>query len=355
MIARAADDSAKEEEAPLQQRAARSSEKPPPVPPDFAAELRASRGEGHPVPAAALAFFESRFGADFGAVRLHDGVRASALSRSIGARAFTRGSHIYFAPGALDTGSSSGLGLLAHELTHVVQQGHAPARPGAAGAPVAAAGAGNLSRSVQRREEAEPESGDEPTEEQKAAARAAAARAAKLAAQAASTGKAEIAKSKTEQAKETRKKEAAREDAQTAAGAANQAKKSEKQKRKKRPAGREMKVEPPTPQAGAAGPAGPARAPSSPDEDPAFQAVVKKVAIVSKKQRAHATPDAKRAEAQAAAEAPKEEVTGRAQETKAGEMEAAPSPPFDAAGFKTRLFKRIAELAPSTMEEADDF
>ncbi len=75
-------------------------------------------GGGHPMPADVRAKMESAFGADFSQVRIHEGARAAAL----GASAYTQGPDIHFAPGAYRPHSSDGQELLAHELTHVVQQ-----------------------------------------------------------------------------------------------------------------------------------------------------------------------------------------------------------------------------------------
>ena len=61
-------------------------------------------------------------GADFGSVRVHTGSQADALNRSLSARAFTTGQDIFFKQGEYSPGSSSGRELLAHELTHVMQQ-----------------------------------------------------------------------------------------------------------------------------------------------------------------------------------------------------------------------------------------
>jgi Domain of unknown function (DUF4157) len=344
------------DQASVQERADRPrSTNVPAVPPGFAKELRASSGEGTALPTETRSFFESRIGADFSGVRLHSGSRATAMSRSIRARAFTRGNDIYFGPGALDTGSGTGLELLAHELTHVVQQGHAPVN--AATVSRVSTESTDVARVIQRQKGAESDADDDrPTEEQRAAALAAAARAAKIASRAAAAGKTEIVKSKQQQATENQTKEAAKQEVRSASGAAEQAKKAAKRKKKTRTDRPEMRVlEGPAAEQAGAGPGGPAKAPASPEEDPAFQAVVKKIGFVSKKQRAHAKPQVKADEAQIAAEQPKEEVTGRAQEVKAGEVETAPTPPFDAEGFKTRLFNRIAELAPKSLEEADDF
>lgn len=77
-------------------------------------------------------FMESRFGQDFSNVRVHSDSAASESSRALGARAYTSGRDIYFASGQYSPASGEGQHLLAHELTHVVQQ-----RSGAAG-PVSA-------------------------------------------------------------------------------------------------------------------------------------------------------------------------------------------------------------------------
>jgi len=76
--------------------------------------------------------FETRFAHDFAAVRLHGGKRAARAADTLGAEAFTLGSHIAFAAGSLAPHSAAGRELLAHELAHVVQQrapvaGHRPA------------------------------------------------------------------------------------------------------------------------------------------------------------------------------------------------------------------------------------
>jgi hypothetical protein len=66
-------------------------------------------------------------GADFGGVRIHTGDDAVKMNRELGAQAFTHGNDIYFNSGKYDPATSNGKRLLAHELTHVVQQGAAPA------------------------------------------------------------------------------------------------------------------------------------------------------------------------------------------------------------------------------------
>lgn len=79
-------------------------------------------GAGQALPHAAQQFFAARMGADFSDVRIHHDTQAAQLSTDLQARAFTYGSHIAFASGEYSTDSSAGRQLLAHELTHVLQQ-----------------------------------------------------------------------------------------------------------------------------------------------------------------------------------------------------------------------------------------
>jgi Domain of unknown function (DUF4157) len=85
------------------------------------------RSPGRPLDAPTRAFFEPRFGHDFGAVRIHDNGQAAASARSVGALAYTVGRDIVFGGGAYADGTDAGRRLLAHELAHTVQQGRAPA------------------------------------------------------------------------------------------------------------------------------------------------------------------------------------------------------------------------------------
>ena len=124
---------------------------------DFESRLSTSGG-GSPLPASTRAFMETRFGADFSGVQLHTGSEAAQLNRTIGAQAFTHGRDIYLGEGKNDLESSAGKQLLAHELTHTIQQGaaHTAAAPIARFDVVTGAGAvgrlqpslGNITRSM---------------------------------------------------------------------------------------------------------------------------------------------------------------------------------------------------------------
>jgi hypothetical protein len=88
----------------------------------------AGSGGGSPLPDETRAFMEPRFGMDFSGVRVHSGGEAAELNRSVSAQAFTLGRDIYLGEGQTDVASDGGKRLLAHELTHVVQQGGAVRR-----------------------------------------------------------------------------------------------------------------------------------------------------------------------------------------------------------------------------------
>ena len=83
------------------------------------------RSPGHPLDAATRAFMEPRFGHDFSRVRVHTDARAADFARAIGARAFAMNDNIVLGAGEYLPETDAGRWLLAHELTHVVQQGRA--------------------------------------------------------------------------------------------------------------------------------------------------------------------------------------------------------------------------------------
>ena len=80
---------------------------------------------GAPLPASTRVFFEPRFGVDLSHVRVHTDDEAQQSARDVHALAYTVGSHIVFGNGRYAPGTSDGRRLLAHELTHVTQQGGA--------------------------------------------------------------------------------------------------------------------------------------------------------------------------------------------------------------------------------------
>ncbi len=98
----------------------------PEVTPEIAARIQSLQGGGQALPTSVRRFFEPRFGQDFSPVRVHTDV---ASTRGLQARAYTVGSNIVFGAGQYSPQTSEGKRLLAHELTHVVQQGGASPQP----------------------------------------------------------------------------------------------------------------------------------------------------------------------------------------------------------------------------------
>lgn len=88
----------------------------------IAHSVQSSKGGGSSLDTKTLSFMSSRLGNDFSDVKIHTDSEAIKLSRSLYAKAFTVGSDIYFNQGQYQPASTEGKQLLAHELTHVVQQ-----------------------------------------------------------------------------------------------------------------------------------------------------------------------------------------------------------------------------------------
>jgi hypothetical protein len=90
--------------------------------PSIEGRINSSKGGGSPLDTSTRGEMESSFGSDFGGVRIHTGSEAQQLSKDLNAQAFTHGQDIYFDEGKYNPQSTSGKHLLAHELTHTVQQ-----------------------------------------------------------------------------------------------------------------------------------------------------------------------------------------------------------------------------------------
>jgi len=112
-------------EAAVLQRAARTTATPEIAPDPVREPLN---GPGQPLPPDTRPLMESRFGRDFGAVRVHTDAAAQRSVGTVDALAYTAGPHIAFGPGRFAPGTAAGKQLIAHELAHVVQHGERMAR-----------------------------------------------------------------------------------------------------------------------------------------------------------------------------------------------------------------------------------
>lgn len=95
----------------------------PEVAPDIESNINALKGGGQPLPETVRTYFEPRFGYDFSKVRVHTDKSADNTSQKLNAQAFTVGQDMYFGAGKYSPETYEGRRLMAHELTHVVQQG----------------------------------------------------------------------------------------------------------------------------------------------------------------------------------------------------------------------------------------
>lgn len=118
-------DNEKEEEeeieAPLQLKV--SGERTTTSGDNLSGQLATSKGGGNKLDEPVKQEMQQGFGTDFSNVRIHTDSNASGMNKQLGAQAFTNGNDIYFNEGKYDTNSNEGKHLLAHELTHTIQQG----------------------------------------------------------------------------------------------------------------------------------------------------------------------------------------------------------------------------------------
>ncbi|MGB0789473.1 MAG: eCIS core domain-containing protein, partial [Marinirhabdus sp.] len=95
--------------------------------PNFESTLASTRGKGSKMDDTTKTRMDSGFGTDFSNVRIHTGSTAVQMNQNLGSQAFATGNDIYFNQGKYSPGSKQGDHLLAHELTHTIQQGAVPA------------------------------------------------------------------------------------------------------------------------------------------------------------------------------------------------------------------------------------
>ena len=92
------------------------------VSPEIESGIQRSLGQGRSLDSSLQKRLGHTMGADFSGVRVHTDTKANRLSRALNARAFTTGRNVFFNKGAYQPGSQQGQELIAHELTHVIQQ-----------------------------------------------------------------------------------------------------------------------------------------------------------------------------------------------------------------------------------------
>ncbi len=111
-----------EEDEKTQIQTKQLSNQTPPITPGLQRQVQSMKGGGQPLSKAVRNYFEPRFGTDFSQVRMHTDGKAANAAKSANARAFTIGKDVVFGAGQYSFRTSPGKRLLAHELTHVLQQ-----------------------------------------------------------------------------------------------------------------------------------------------------------------------------------------------------------------------------------------
>ena len=363
--------------------------------------IQQARGNGQPLADEIKHPMEQAFGADFGSVRVHTDAQSNSLNESIQARAFTTGQDVFFRQGEYSPGSDAGKELLAHELTHVVQQNGSAVQPKSlhvapkenklqTKVPTTSAAHG---LAIQLRENF-PKSSDEDNQknlesktdtengEQQNQATTEKHQATptppddggnavtdppptKKVGAAVTQKQVEVGgnKLKEPESKDTKvntEKVDSQQQAQSKGGlpGADVGKGAVDL-----PGGNAGKAIAGLPEANVVSTSvklpdaavDGKKAPTSPEDDAAFQAVVDTTKEVAGQQKKHPPANSKAQEAQAAAQPPGNEVDSKAQANQVGEMQQAPTPGFDAAAFKAKLMERIADMAPKNLEEADNF
>ena len=290
---------------PLVQR--RSHEASASAMPNLETSIKQAQGKGRSLPESTRGSMEQAFGADFSGVRVHTDNHADQLNRSIQARAFTTGQNVFFRQGEFALGSKQGQELLAHELTHVVQQN------GNAVQPKSINHVAKKANKVQQKLAVTADSGHEATAKPP-----------------------EQTPSAPQGSSRTLLEDSSKQDKPQEPLAADPSNgKAKAQQVQQQAAGDE--------------------APNSPEADPGYREVVSQAHSVGTQQKQHQPTGEKAQEAQEAAEPPSSEVESKAQDKQVDEMGNASTPLFDARAFKEALVRRIADITPKTLEEAKNF
>lgn len=303
--------------------------------PTLATQL--GQGGGHPLPSSTRHFMETRFDHDFGGVRVHSDNQSAQLNRGLNAQAFTHGHHVYFGQGQYQPQTHSGQKLLAHELTHTIQQGAIPrakrlktpsanlqAKHSGQALPVLETSTQPL---ISRR--VEPSLADaalttvDPVIIPESEVGTSLDGAAIASPDAPKTDSLEASTTMVEELEEL---EAPVDDSDLELDAEE--------------AIDDNRAE---------------RSPTSPEEDPAFQAVVARAETVADQQQQHEPAATASNRAQAAAVPPANDVESQAQDRQVQEMDQQQPGTFDAKAFIEALLVKIDEIAPKDEDEAADF
>ncbi len=275
---------------------------------DIAKKIQSKKGSGNALPEETKGTMESGFGADFGGVNVHTDSESAQMNQDLGAKAFTSGNDIFFNQDQFKPETKEGQTLLAHELTHTIQQGASGAKDTLtpedpnANPTQAAAESGEAGASANSSDSSQPED-LAPGEEQAVAG--------------------EIP---GEEPVEVLAEGEAAVDGEGNGGETE------------------------------GGQSGGPTTPRSPEEDPNFNQLEGRVETAAGDQQAHEEPAAAAGSAQSAASSPPNERDSMAQAGQVDLMDEAEPEEFSAEDFKAQLMERISSMQlPSNPDEADNF
>ncbi|AFZ26218.1 hypothetical protein Cylst_4112 [Cylindrospermum stagnale PCC 7417] len=356
--------------------------------------LASQQGSGNPLDEQTRSFMEPRFGNDFSSVRVHTDSSSVEMNKELGAQAFTHGQDVYFGAGKYNPGADDGKRLLAHELTHVVQQTGAVQPKSAPNQAFknnkiqtkALLTSSSEPQSIiqskkQNSQESTKQNRQEPIKQDQQQLKQ------ELPIADVEPGKEQPAKNQdsdgaavapqadSDGGADSDYGAAATVQASNGAAVAPQADSD---------GGADSDVASATvqasngaavvPQAQIHGATGSAKAPStgkssggattatggaktaaSPQQDPEFQAVVNNAKGVTEEKKKHDPAQAESQEAQDAAQPPSNEVESKAQDKQVQEMNQQPPGEFSAEAFKKKVMDKVDAAAPRTLEDADKF
>ena len=318
----------------------KTDDSPPPPPPRSQGDLDRSaaralttKGPGEPMRAHVRRTLENQMGVDLGGVRVHEGSTAQKSAAELNARAFASGNNIWLGRGE----SQENTRLMAHEAAHVVQQGAAPLMANGAPerkveAPVPAPGSVAETSSAST---GTPGGGGMEPVSTPPAATPTVAKAGPEVSSGATSSVGPSTSSTTGAIPASASKSSATgkpSEAKTASG------------------GPSVKAAAGTEQSGES--KGGAK---SPEADPAFAAVAKKVKQAGSREKRHAPAATKAAAAHSAVQSSANEVSSRAAARQTDVIDQQQPRPFNREAFKAALLKKIADTAPKTLEAADKF
>ncbi|MBD2136528.1 DUF4157 domain-containing protein [Anabaena sp. FACHB-1237] len=326
---------------------------------DLENTIQSKKGSGQEIAPNVREPMEQAFGADFSGVRVHTDGESDQLNESLNAKAFATGKDVFFRQGAYNPTSRDGQHLLAHELTHVVQQNGNTLQPKSLT---------KIARKENKIESKIAENSQEQKEEdnESQVEKSTLQTSSSLDDNTDKTSQTVTAKSDKASYENVATAKESNETAENADTPADeQGKASSTTKSSKKLAATEAtdttdnSNNSPTTSinesANTAIASNRAKAPASAEQDPEFQAVVGKSKTLAGQHKQHDPAQSKSQQAQAAAQPPSNEVESKAQSNHVDDMGEAETPAFDAAAFKAKLMERIADMAPKSLQEADEF